>query len=482
MNLAPFTGRKAELALLDELHHQGGAKFLVVYGRRRVGKSRLLSHWVNASGQRVLYWVASQKNQTELLKGFSQALYRFSHQNKKTPEGFAYSSWEVALEALADYAQQGPCCVIIDEFTYLAQAAPEFPSILQNAWDQRLKQLPLFLIISGSFVHMMMKTFHSYQAPLYGRASHRIHLQPLHYHALAQVFPAYSPEERVAVYGILGGIPAHWEFFDPRQNFNDNLQKALLQPTSLMQADALLLLHEQFDEPTLYLTILAAIAENKRTPKEISNFCSIPPNQVSRYLNTLAEVGLIERRVPVTDWNRSQSRKGRYYITDSYLRFYFRFIEPFMHLLILGQRDELLDNIRQHLRAFIGQYGFEELCRYWVAYMSNQRKLPLKVFQFGSYWGSDAQLDVMAISREDHKVLIGECKWGLEKVGPEVIEKLTRQAPKAISHLAEPAKWQPYLYLFTHTPLTEEAADLAVQHQVTVVTLEQLDADLRTEE
>jgi AAA+ ATPase superfamily predicted ATPase len=329
---------------------------------------------------------------------------------------------------------------------------------------------------------MMMKAVHSYQAPLYGRATRRIHLQPFTYPALAQFFPAYQADELVATYAILGGVPAYLELFQAQMNFSENLRRVVLQPFSPMQSDSLLLLHEQFDQPALYAAILQAISMNKRSLTEIATYIDQPSTHVSRYLKILSDLGLIERQVPVTEMHKPNSRKGRYAIRDEYLRFYFRFIEPDLALLEFGQADLLLERIRPHLRAYVGEHAFEKLCRYWVLGQSARQKIPLQLRYLGSYWGSDAQLDVMATDSEHKRVLIGECKWGMEKVGPEVIEKLTRQAPKAINHLAEPAKWQPYLYLFTRTPLTEEAAVLAKTHKVEVVTLEQLDADLRTEE
>jgi AAA+ ATPase superfamily predicted ATPase len=478
-----FVGRKRELALLDKLSTKKDAQFLVVYGRRRVGKSRLLIHWAQQRQKPFLYWVATETTSTQILAHFSQAFYAFSRPDSPPPaHDFSYHSWEQALKEVAAYAKTRALVLILDEFTYALKSAPELASLLQNTWDLLLKESQIFLIISGSQVHMMMKAVHSYQAPLYGRATARLHLNPLRYQGVAEFFPAYGPEELIAVQAVLGGIPAYLEKLDPGQSFSDNLRAEILQPNTLMQSDAALLLHEQFEEPATYAAILAAIAGGKRSPKEIALAAGVDQTHVSRYLATLTELGLAERLLPVTDWQKAASRKGRYEISDPYLRFYFRFVAPSLARLELGETAALLNDLKLHLRGFIGQYVFEAFCRDWAGLLSDRKKLPLLLNQIGSYWGSDAQIDVMGLMTSEKKVLIGECKWGLEKVGPEVIEKLTRQAPKAINHLAEPAKWQPYLYLFTRTPLTEEAADLAVQHQVTVVTLEQLDADLRTEE
>lgn len=478
-----FVGRSRELALLDDLNQKPGAKFLVMYGRRRVGKTRLLTHWTDTRDALALYWVASQTSASNLLASFSQALQQFIQPDVEVDHRFTYPTWDMALEQIAvlaqKAAQEGPLVLILDEFTYALQADSSLASVLQNAWDHRLQQTALFLIISGSHVHMMQAQAHSARAPLYGRASARLHLRPLPYGALPRFFPEYEPDALVALYAILGGIPAYLELFDPTASLSENIQHTLLTPHSLLQADALLFLHEQFDEPRNYAAIMEAIAHNSRTRGDIAEYLNLSPNLVGRYLSTLVELGIVERRLPVTTRPTGASRQGRYYLADPYLRFYFRFIAPRLDQIERHRTAQTLAYVRDHLREFVGSHAFEELCRDWVGLVGDQGRLPFYPERVGSYWGSDAQLDVFALNEDDKTALVGECKWGASPVGKNVVDKLARQAPKGISHLRDSHKWTTYLYLFARAGVTDEAAQRAAELNMTVVTLAELDHGLR---
>jgi hypothetical protein len=474
----PFVGRTRELKLLDTLNGQKNAKFLIVYGRRRIGKTRLLTHWAETRNTRVLYWVATQTSAHNLLASFSQAARNFIESDVQSDHRFSYPSWEFAFEQIAAAARQQPFVLILDEFTYALEAAPELASVLQNAWDHHLKNTPLFLVISGSQVHMMQEQTHSARAPLYGRASARLHLRPLPYAALAAFFPQYKPDALVALYAILGGIPAYLELFNPSASLSENIRNVLLAPNSLMQAEALLFLHEQFDEPRNYVAIMEAIANNCRERKDITGYTELPSSSVGRYLNTLVELGIIERRLPVTV-KATRSRQGRYHLADPYMRFYYRFIAPRLDQIERYRTAQALQYVQEHLRAFVADNAFEELCREWVSLMGDDGKLPLYPERIGSYWGRDAQLDVFATNEGAKAALIGECKWGTERISKAVIDKLVRQARKGASHLKEPERWTTHLYLFTRAVVTPAAQTSASQHSIQIVRLEQIDQDLR---
>jgi hypothetical protein len=274
-------------------------------------------------------------------------------------------------------------------------------------------------------------------------------------------------------------MPAYMELFDPNANLSDNIRNVLMQSNSYLQSDALLVLHEQFDEPRSYISILQAVAQNQRTRKDIADFTGLLPDTVSNYLNTLVALNFVERRLPVTSKPTADVRKGRYYLQDPYLRFYFRFIAPNLDDIENYRIEKPLNYIRQNLRAFVGEHAFEYLSRDWVSFVANQGRLPCFIDRVGGYWGRDAQLDVFAVNDDERIALIGECKWGADRIETEVIEKLRKQAPKGVAHLPEPEKWKTYLYLFVRAGLTHEAEQLARQHNVQIITLEQLDKDLR---
>jgi AAA+ ATPase superfamily predicted ATPase len=174
-----FIGRQRELTVLDHLWDSNRAQFLILYGRRRVGKTALLAHWIRETGRRALYWVASPDSALAQLRSFSQAVYNFANPASLAPETFTYASWEQAWQEVARLAEQERMALFIDEFTYLLEVTPALASHLQHFWDQVFQNSNLFLSISGSHLGMMMREVMSYQAPLYGRATAQMHLRLL---------------------------------------------------------------------------------------------------------------------------------------------------------------------------------------------------------------------------------------------------------------------------------------------------------------
>ena len=171
-----FVAREMELGLLDDLYRRRGAQLLILYGRRRVGKTRLLTHWAETLGQNVFYWMATQTSAANQLRDFSQTLFRFLHVEAPIPATFSYGSWDAAFSEVARVSAEQRFVVILDEITYVMQANPEVPSLIQRAWDHQLQQSNVFLILTGSLAGIIQRTVLDYQAPLYGRATARLKL------------------------------------------------------------------------------------------------------------------------------------------------------------------------------------------------------------------------------------------------------------------------------------------------------------------
>jgi uncharacterized protein len=206
-----FVSRRMELALLNNLYGRSGAQFLILYGRRRIGKTALIGHWGKELSEPYFYWMASQTSATNQLRNFSQALFQFLHPGTAVNTTFSYSSWDAAFAEVARLASDKRVVVVLDEFTYVMQADPEVPSLLQRAWDHQLKDSQVFLVLMGSLAGIIQRAALDYQSPLYGRATARLKLQPLSFGALSDLLPNYNSEQRVAVYTITGGVPAYLE-------------------------------------------------------------------------------------------------------------------------------------------------------------------------------------------------------------------------------------------------------------------------------
>jgi AAA+ ATPase superfamily predicted ATPase len=455
-----FVGRETELQLLDRLWARPEATLLILYGRRRVGKTRLLTYWLHQRdagepgqappARRVLYWVAEPSSARDQLRSFSQAVYNFANPQAPAPEDFTYANWQQAWEQVAALAQVERLGLLMDEFTYLLEIDPSIAGQLQNLWDHTLSRTNLFLVICGSHLGMMLRHTLSYQAPLYGRATAQLRLQPLPFGMTARYFPGFDADERVALYAIWGGIPAYWERLDPAATLSDNIRHELLTANNLMQAEPRLLLQDFVNEPHNYVGVLRAIANDARTQSEIATFSGLTQGHVSQYLSILQDAGFVERRVPVTQGERA--RLGRYHIVDPYLRFYYRFLASRQSQLALGIQEQSLAEIKRHLRDFIGANTWEELCREWLLRASAQQLLPVVVDQVGSAWTRAAQVDVVGVNSMAKTLTLGECKWGLEPSGrgilTDLIAKTAEMAPSQ-------GQWQVYYLGFARAGWTD---------------------------
>jgi len=456
MDLSPFVGRRSELDLLQQLWGSNRPELLILYGRRRVGKTRLLTHWIETTQVRALYWVAEPTSALDQLRSFSQALYNFANPGLPAPDDFTYASWLQAFQQVAALARAERLLVVIDEFTYLLAPEPGLAGVLQNTWDHLLKQTNLFLAISGSHIGMMERQLISYQAPLYGRATAILRLLPLAFAETRHFFPHYAADERVAVYAMLGGIPAYWERFDAELSIDNNIRHQFLTPNLLLQDEPRLLLQDFVSEAHNYVAVLRAIAHNNRTPKEIAAYTGLDDRHVPAYLARLVETGFVERRIPVTD--PPGSRLGRHAITDPYLRFYFRFLARRQAQLALGVQEQALIEIKRHLLDFIGTYTWEELCQEWLLRASAENILPFMPDQVGSTWNKQAQVDVVGINTMEKTLLLGECKWGPHLMGRSVLQDLVN---KTAAVVPAQGRWRVAYLGFARLGWTAEAHQYA---------------------
>lgn len=473
-----FIDRQEELQELDARLRSGGrrsSEFLMVYGRRRIGKTTLLLHWAEQSGRPFLYWTARRETAAASRQSLARALWRLAYPEESDPQLPRFDSWESLFEQLNRLIGDQQVIVIFDEFPYAVESDPSLPSHVQAAWDHLLKTKPIILVLAGSHIGMMVDLL-DYQAPLYGRFTGQLALGPLPYAALSDFFPNYSAEERVATYAVLGGVPGYWERFDPEQNLVANMRQHLFRRMGLFRSEPTLLVSDLVRETRNYEATLRAVALGDRTPAEISHRSGINGPNLSPYLRRLVELGFVERRLPVTvprDQRRTTTR-SRYHLRDPYLRFYFRFMEPNLELIEQELTDLLWERIREQFRAFIGVTTWEELSREWLLLQARSGKLPFALELVGSDWSAEAQIDVVGINWRDKAILLGECKWGLEPIGRAVVRELVAKTPRVI-----PAEdWQVQYAFFARHGFTAAARAEAQELGAILVDLDRLDNDL----
>ena len=476
----PLIDRDHELEELNWLLQEGRAHLLAVSGRRRLGKTTLLLEWAAQSGWPYLYWVASRAPAPLLLRQFSQLIWQRMSPDAVMPANFSYSEWAEAFAQLARLAADAPLIVILDEFPYATEVDPALPSILQNAWDHQFKQTKAIVVLCGSQVGMM-EGLMRYDAPLFGRVAGPLRVEPLPFGALRHFYPRYSAEQRVAVWAMLGGVPAYLEQFNDSRTIAENVKRHIFRQTGMFNTDPENLLHESLRDPQNYVAILLAIAAGNHRATDIVSAAAFPQlKQADPYLARLRELGIIRRDAPATvpPQDQATSRLSRYVLADHYLRFYFRFIWPRQSMLAQRLHDALWAEISEQLRAFIGQTAFEELCQAWVLAQARQGQLPFMPERVGAHWGKGAQVDVAAINWRQRQLLLGECKWGTSRVGRDVVVELIEQKSPIVRRALpdEGAGWQIHYAFFARQGFTEAALAAGQAHQAMMVDLARLDA------
>jgi AAA+ ATPase superfamily predicted ATPase len=473
-----FIDREQELAFLNRItirQRPGPAQLILLYGRRRIGKTELLLHWSQQTGLPTTYWTAEKEPAALQRRKLFAALTGTALQY--TPIFASWSElWDAAAQTIGDTRR----VLVLDELPYAMESDPATLSALQHAWDRAFQQMRSIIVLCGSQIRVM-ELIQGAQSPLFGRLSGQWYLQPLPFSALTAFFPTWPVEERIAVSALVGGVPAYLGWLDPELTFAENVRQVVLDPGSQFSAEPTLLIYDEVREPQPHLAILKAIGAGAHTLDAISNATLIGKTHLSSYLVRLQDLKLIERRLPATTASaeRLRSRKGRYHLRDPYFRFYFRFMAP-AHEQAGLSREQIWNRIQQDLRAFIGQTAFEDLARAWVLAQGQANQLPFAPEVIGSHWSRHVQADVVAVNWREHAILIGECKWSTDRVDRQIVHDLIEgKTPLVMRDLPDAGQgWTSTYACFARGGFTDAARQLMETHQGWCIDLEMLDRGL----
>lgn len=414
-----FKNRVKELALLNELFEKGTAKLIVLYGRRRVGKTELLRKFLEK--HKGLYILARQESDAEQLKKVSSQIAEFynDHVLKINP----FVNWD----ALFTYLSEKPRIpIVFDEFPYIAQSNNQAVSILQDYWDNKFSKKDSFIVLCGSSINMM-ESLLGKKSPIYGRRTEQILLEPLKFREACLFFPEkMSAKDKVICYSILGGMPAYLLEFDFEKSLKENITENITRKNKFLYQDVLFTLKEELKEPRNYFSILYSIAKGNSKSGQIVNDTGLEKSFVNKYLGVLIDLQLIERRVPITEKNSARSRNGIYLLKDNFFKFWFKFIFENQEYIEQEKQEKLVDErILPELNAFTARI-FEE-----VALSEIIRSGKYKDYLFGRWWDRNSEADIVGLDRLNKKILIGEVKF----------KKLTKaEILKIKSSLEEKAK------------------------------------------
>ncbi len=343
-------------------------------------------------------------------------------------QDFTFNDWESAIRRVFELARGRRIVLAIDELPYLMDAVPEFASILQAAWDGRSEDCELVLILSGSHYQMMHSQFLSGRGPLFGRSTASLLLEEIEPSEIRLFLPHYSPFQIVETYSVIGGVPKYLEMWNDKRPVLTNIAELVLSPVTIFRHEAVFLIQDEIPEPRTYLAILEAIGLGAKTPTQIGKHAGILINHVGKYLHTLLAFELVRRIISLDAKDFSNTRKSRYEIKDPYLRFYFGFLHPNIHLIEQQRFGRILDVIRANWDSFVGKSGYEELARQLVSRLGDSGRLPFFPEQIGRAWNAHAEIDVVAVDRKSENVFLGECKWTSRKANEADLDALINKA------------------------------------------------------
>lgn len=416
-----FVGRREELAVLADHLDRPGAGLFVLYGRRRIGKTALLEHALRGRAG-AAYHVATQSTLTEELERLSRTLARAW--GLPLLETQPLRSVEALLDVLA--MEAGPRVLAIDELPYLVESEPSLPGLLQAAWDARLSRGELKLIVCGSSVGMMEALFLSRRGPLFGRRTGQLRLGPLAPAHLGALFGWKTPA-LIELAALFGGVPGYLARLDPALDLERNLERRVLARGEPLYEEVPFLLREELREPRVYQAVLATIAAGATRFGEISSKVGLDKANLSRYLGTLGELGLIEREVPVMEARPDKSRKGRYRITDPFVATWYAFVHPYRDRLERGRASEVMDaEVRRRLPIWLGTAVEPVLAEL----LPRTDVVPFEVAFTGRQWSPQAELDVVMLDRERRRAMVAEVKWTAGATPKSAMAALRTRAEK----------------------------------------------------
>ena len=470
-----FIVREKELSALNELYQQERFHLLILYGRRRVGKTTLLKEF--CKDKDFIFFSAEQSNEKMNLEKFSDEIFRYY--NDSTLESF--SSFENAFRYIHNKQENRQLVLIIDEFPYLAHINRALISALQHLIDHTLKNSTIFMVLCGSYMGFMEKEVLSAKSPLFGRRTAQLHLKPFSYLTSVAFLDGFSDEDKLTLYGAVGGTAFYLEQVRDDFTVADNIKSLFLNQIGYLYEEPLLLLKQEVQEPGVYFAIIQAIAKGAVTSGEISQKTGEDAAKCLKYIKVLRELGIVYKEVPLGE--KEVRRKARYRVSDLMFRFWFRYVAANKSLLETDAVDIVWERrIQPDLPDYMGDV-FELICQEYIMFLNNSGELPILATKIGRWWGSDPiqkkEVEIDLVAADNTDIIFGECKWTSELMEPKVLERLEHSAEvfrrKTIGN-----SWY---YLFSKSGYRPELIKIAsARSDVVLVTLEDiLLADRKTE-
>ncbi|RHA87383.1 ATP-binding protein [Roseburia inulinivorans] len=447
-----FIGRDSELNALERLYKSDKFEFAVIYGRRRVGKTALINHFIN--DKEAIYFMGVESSEKQNLENLSQSIIEFSSGIRAETY---FSSYQAALEYVFKLAEKKRIILAIDEYPYVARASKSLASTLQMLIDKYKDESKLMLILCGSSMSYMEDQVLAYKSPLYGRRTAQMKITPFSFEECCTYLKDLSDEDKALVYGIAGGTPQYLLQMSDKLSVEENIKNTYLNPMSFLYEEPVNLLKQEVREPAIYNAIITAIATGYSRMSEISTKVGESTTTCTSYIKNLINLGIIKKETP---YGEKASKKTIYSIEDNMFYFWYRFVLKNSAVIARGAADLVYKRIEKQLNDYMGRI-FEEICTQYLWKQLLSGNMPVEFVSLGRWWGNDprkrsqTEIDIMG-EQDSSSAIFAECKWRNESVDLDILETLIER-----SGLFRYTKIQ--YFLFSKTGFTKGCMEKAAE-------------------
>ena len=451
--------REDERMALEREYERDQASFVVVYGRRRIGKTSLLVDFLKDKCG--VYFLATEESEAQNRATFKGVVADFLDDDLIRHASF--DRWDDLFDRLTQDVSQR-IVIVLDEFQYLGKANNAFLSVLQRIWDSLLRERNVMLVLCGSLISLMVEQTLAHGSPLYGRRTAQLHMRQLPFSCYGEFFPEESSERKlVELFSVTGGVPKYIELFDAQKDIYASIAHNVLDRSSFLYDEPNFLLQREVGEVGSYFSIIKAIAAGNRKLGKIASVLETKQTSLTRYLKTLADLDILEREVPVTESNPQRSKSGQYRIKDNFLLFWFRYVFPNLGLIESVHAEAVKGKIERNFIDGHVSYVYERICQEKVWDKAADGTWPFVPTKVGRWWGAgDVEIDAVALDDQGGSLALCECKFWKEPVGANVLRDLESKAPAVVWQREERSLWY---VLFSISGFTEDLQRLAAERE-----------------
>ena len=422
--MSSFVDRESDLAFLLDEYMQARASLVILYGRRRVGKTALITEF--GKNRNMLYFLATEESEAVNRAQFKMQVAEYT--NNVLLENATVDNWEIIFDTLIRHEPDVRKLIVIDEFQYIGKSNPAFPSVFQKIWDSKLKDANIMMVLCGSLVSLMEAQTLAYSSPLYGRRTGQIKLKPIPFQYYNEFYSGKSEKELIPYYGVTGGVPKYIELFREESNIFTAIEKHVISTRSFLYEEPVFLLQREVTEIGSYFSLIRAIAAGNHKLSAIASVLEVKQTSLTRYLRTLIDLDIIEREVPITEDNPEKSKRGLYRVKDNFIEFWFKFVYPERNAIERGHTEQVMQRIRVELSSRHTAYVYESICREKLWNLTAEGVLHANVDRIGRWWDNKREIDIVALNSAGNDIVFCECKYTNEPMDTDVFYALRGKA------------------------------------------------------